>query len=187
MKACFIIMARWAVAAFVAGLCCTLTVLAGERSPAAAGAATPQDPPSDLNQFPEPIKKYAQMIADLCKTDLKKQEVQLQTAIDGLRTNLPRYFEKATHARTMYDNLFYDRHIGAYWDWLGTTEERGDFAKAFVVTRILLFPKNWPDEMAGPEYFKHTWEHQLYNGLYCYSHSQRQPPETALAKKPDAS
>ena len=184
MKTCFIIMARWVVAVFVAGLFCTLTVLAGERSPAAA-AATTQDPspPDDLNQFPEPIKKYAQMIADLCKTDLSKQEVQLQIAINGLRTSLPPYFEKATHARKMYDNLFFDMHIGAFWDWLDQ-EGRIDVAREFLFTRVLLYPI--PDK-SGPESFYHEWEHQLYNGLYCYSHSQRQPPETALAKKPDAS
>ena len=184
MKTCFVITTRLAVAAFVAGLFCTLTALAGEQNPT---AATPQDPPSDLSQFPEPIRRYAQMIADLCQTDLSRQEVQLQTAIEGLRTNIPPYFENATHARKLYDSLFYQRGIGAFWDWLGTTEERVNVEEEFLFTRILLLPKKFSAERAGPKYFKHTWEHQLYNGLYCYSHSQNQPPETALAKKPDAS
>ena len=184
MKTCFVIMARLVVAS----LFCTLAVLAGERSPTAAVVTTPQEspPPDDLSQFPEPIRKYAQMIADLCTISVSRQEGQLQTAIDGLRANLPPYFEKATHARKMYDSLFYDGGIGAFWDWLGK-EERVNVEEEFLFTRILLLPKKFSAERAGPKYFSHIWEHQIYNGLYCYSHSQRQPPEAALAKKPDAS
>ena len=187
MRTSFFIMIRLVMAAFVISFC-TLTVLAGERSPAAAAVTTLQEssPPSDLSQFPEPIKKYAQMIADLCKTmDLIQQVSQLQTAIAGLRQNLPRYFHTVDHAKRLHTSLFYDRHIGGFWEWLNT-KDRVNVAEAFLVTRVLLLPRKFSKERAGPEYFDHTWEHQIYDGLYCYSYEER-PPKMSLAKKPDAS
>ncbi len=161
-------------------------------------------PPADPTQLPAPVKKYVKMIADLCNTnDLSKQVPQLKKALNGLDKALPFYYENYSTRRVnsgdlreMHTHLLSgSRVLGGIWEDLNADpenwrvpntnpEKRFNAASWFLHDRIILY--NLPDG-AGPEFFSHDWEHQVYKGLYCISHDNPRPPKTSLAKKPDAS
>ena len=134
--------------------------------------------PLRSEQIREAIRPYIQQISDLCKTNsIDKQVSQLREALENLRIILPllsRYGNTAIKDRIYIgkiDSVLFGLDIDVYWELYLFPEilktRRVNFVGQFLMQHSIMF--NYPDH-AGPEIFRHDWQHKTYKGLYCLSH-----------------
>ena len=136
--------------------------------------------PLRSEQIREAIRPYIQQISDLCKTNsIDKQVSQLRESLENLSIILPllsRYGNTAIKDRIYIgkiESVLFGQDIAVYWERYLIPEllntRRVDFVGQFLMQHHIMF--NYPDD-AGPEIFRHDWQHKIYKGLYCLSHGR---------------